>query len=521
MRKLLAASLGLVIGAPAECESRPPAAAPVRDAIVAVGLDAPVGTIDERFLSVAVDTAQVVGATFWNPEAGLEGAGGSYPVPPYDFARPRLRRLAVELAPAYLRIGGTTADKVYYDLGAEPVVNPPAPYRAVLTSKQWDGVADFASALGYRIVFTLNAGPGPRDPGNVWHPDNARTLLEYTRAHHVPVAMWDFGNEANAYPVTISLGYQVPAPQLVRDVTTVRALVQEATPGALLAAPSSAYWPVAGEFMSLYEDFLAAGGGSAVDVVTWHYYPTQSRRCLVATRRASADLMFDPATLNEVDTWAAVVEAGRDRYAKGKPVWLGESGNAQCGGEPGVSDSFSSGFWWLDQLGRLARRGEPVVVRQTLSGSNYGLVDDDTLQPRPDYWTSVLWRRLVGTRVLDVPEGVDPLLRVYAHCTRAGAPDAGPGAVTLAVLNLDRTAGVSLVLDAFGDTADVYELSSPDLASAEARLNGATLLADEDGALPALPPAVVHRDGGVLRARFGPATYGFVVLPAASASACP
>jgi hypothetical protein len=109
---------------------------------------------------------------------------------------------------------------------------------------------------------------------------------------------------------------------------------------------------------------------------------------------------------------------------------------------------------------------------------------------------------------------------VYAHCTRAGAPDAAPGAVTLAVLNLDRASGVSLVLDAFGDSADVYELSSPDPASAEARLNGATLVAEEDGSPPALPPAVVHRDGGVLRARFGPATYGFVVLPAASAPAC-
>jgi heparanase 1 len=520
MRKLLAASLGLVIGAPAECESRPPAEAPVRDRVVSVGMGAPVGTIDERFLSVAVDTAQVVGATFWNPEAGLEGAGGSYPVPPYDFARPRLRRLAQELAPAYLRIGGTTADKVFYDMSAEPVGAAPSPYRAVLTRRQWDGVADFAGALGYRIAFTLNAGPGPRDAANAWHPDNARALLEYSRAHAVPVALWDFGNEANAYPVTISLGYGVPPAQLARDAAAARALVHEVTPGALLAAPSSAYWPVAGEFMSLYADFLASGGGSVVDVVTWHYYPTQSRRCLVATRRASQDLMFEPATLNEVDTWAATVEAGRDAFAKGKPVWLGESGNAQCGGEPGVSDSFASGFWWLDQLGRLARRGESVVVRQTLSGSNYGLIDDERLQPRPDYWTSVLWRRLAGTRVLDVPAGADPLLRVYAHCTRAGAPDAAPGAVTLAVLNLDRASGVSLVLDAFGDSADVYELSSPDPASAEVRLNDATLVAEEDGSPPPLPPSVVHRDGGVLRARFGPATYGFVVLPAASAPAC-
>jgi hypothetical protein len=235
--------------------------------------------------------------------------------------------------------------------------------------------------------------------------------------------------------------------------------------------------------------------------------------------------MLDPETLDEVDTWAARVESARDRYARGKPVWLGESGNAQCGGEPGVSDAFVSGFWWLDQLGRLARRGQSVLVRQTLSGSNYGLIDEATLTPRPDYWSAVLWRRLIGVRVLDArvgngPSGADSLLRVYAHCARSGAPDARPGAVTLVVLNLDRSSAASLVLDAYGDTAEVYELSSPDVTSAEIRLNGGTLRATDDGAPPPLAPSVVHRSAHGLRARFGPATYGFVVLPDASARAC-
>jgi heparanase 1 len=378
--------------------------------------------------------------------------------------------------------------------------------------------------LDYRVLFTLNAGPGPRDANGAWQPDNARALLEYSHARQYPVALWDLGNEANVFPVTIRLGYSVGGAQLARDATTARALIDATTPGALLAAPSSAYWPIFGELFPLSNDFLAAGGGRAIDVVTWHYYPQQSRRCLLATRRASPDRMLDPATLDELDRWAAHVESVRDRYARGKPVWLGESGNAQCGGEPGVSDAFVSGFWWLDELGRTARRGQSVLVRQTLSGSNYGLIDDVTLAPRPDYWTAVLWRRLMGERVLDAPAGADSLLRVYAHCTRAGAPDARPGSVTLAVANLDRSSAVSLALDSFGGTADVYELSSQDLASTEIRLNGGALRAEDDGAPPVLAPRVVH--GGAsplhpLRARFGPATYGFVVLPEAGAPACP
>jgi hypothetical protein len=494
--------------------------APERAGVVVLNLATPVATVDPRYLGVAVDTAQVVGATFWSPDAGPEVPGGSHPVAPYDFARPRLRRLAQELAPAYLRIGGTTADKVFYDLSDTPVAAPPAPYRAVLTRAQWDGVNAFAAALDYRVLFSLNAGPGPRDANDVWQPDNARALLEYTRSRQYPVALWDFGNEANAFPVTIGPGYSVSAAQLASDAAAVRALVDATTPGVLLAAPSSAVWPVLGELFPLSTEFLASGGGRAIDVVTWHYYPQQSHRCLLATRRASADRMLDPETLDELDTWAARVESARDRYARGKPVWLGESGNAQCGGEPGVSDAFVSGFWWLDQLGRLARRGESVFVRQTLSGSNYGLIDEATLTPRPDYWTAVLWRRLIGVRVLDARSGADSRFRVYAHCARPGAPDARPGAVTLVVLNLDPSSAASLVLDAYGDSAEVYELSSPDVTSAEIRLNGGTLRAADDGAPPAMAPSVVHRSATGLRARFGPATYGFVVLPDASAQAC-
>jgi heparanase 1 len=524
MRRLLAVVLGVAFGSPLDGQAPfviPAVEAPTRDEVVTLSLAAPVATVDARFLSVAVDTAQVVGATFWSPDAGPELPGGTHPVAPYDFARPRLRRLAEELAPAYLRIGGTTADTVFYEMGTGPVAAPPAPYRAVLTRAQWDSVNAFAMGLDYRVLFTLNAGPGPRDASGAWQPDNARTLLEYSHARHYPVALWDLGNEANVFPVTIRFAYLVGAAQLARDAATARALVDATTPGALLAAPSSAYWPIAGELFPLSTDFLAAGGGRAIDVVTWHYYPQQSRRCLLATRRASLDRMLDPSTFDELDTWAARVESARDRYAQGKPVWLGESGNAQCGGEPGVSDAFASGFWWVDELGRTARRGQPVLVRQTLSGSNYGLIDDVTLAPRPDYWTAVLWHRLMGERVLDAPAGDDSLLRVYAHCTRSGAPDARSGAVTLAVVNLDRSSAVSLALDSFGGTADVYELSSADLASTEVRLNGAALRAEDDGAPPPLQPRVVRRADGPLRARFGPATYGFVVLPDAAAPACP
>ncbi len=490
------------------------AAFPVRPATPVVTTTSVAATIDDRFLSVAVDVAQVVGAPFWSPLDA--GAPYQRPVPPYDFTRPRLRALAKALAPAYLRVGGTTADDVYYDLSDTPVATAPAPYQYVMTRAQWDAVNAFAAAVAMEVMFTLDAGKGPRDAAHAWTPDNARALLAYTASKGYPIALWELGNEVDVFPLAHGLS-QVTPQQFAKDVAVARALVTSTTPGVPLGAPSSAYWPVIGETIPFYAAFMDAGGGS-LDVVTWHYYPMQSDRCPIATRRADASLVFDPATLDEIDRWAGQTEDA----AQHKPVWLGETGNAQCGGQPGVSDTFAAGFWWLDELARMARRGERVVVRQTLSGSDYGLVDDATLTPRPDYWTSVLWRALVGSRVLDVAAGTDPMLRVYAHCARAGATDAGHGSVVLVVLNLDRDRGVELDLDAFGgDQADVYALSAATTDSVDVALNGAALALQSDGSVPAMTPSRVTRASGSLRATFPPASYGFVVVPGAGASACP
>src|SRR6516225_1838177 len=70
-----------------------------------VATDRAAATVDERFLSIAVDIAQVVGGKFWT--AGVTANGGMGPVQPFDFTRSRLGNLVKPLGPAYLRVGGT------------------------------------------------------------------------------------------------------------------------------------------------------------------------------------------------------------------------------------------------------------------------------------------------------------------------------------------------------------------------------------------------------------------------------
>ena len=97
----------------------------------------------------------------------------------------------------------------------------------------------------------------------------------------------------------------------------------------------------------------------------------------------------------------------RDQFAPGKPIWLTETADAACGGNPWAA-TFLDTFRYLDQLGRLARAGVQVVMHNTLAASDYGLIDERTLQPRPNYWGALLWRQMMGTTVLDADVPFSP-----------------------------------------------------------------------------------------------------------------
>ena len=161
---------------------------------------------------------------------------------------------------------------------------------------------------------------------------------------------------------------------------------------------------------------------------------------------------------------ARVLPSLRDEFAPGKPMWLTETAEAACGGNPWAS-TFLDTFRYLDQLGRLAKAGVQMVAHNTLAASDYGLLDETTLRPRPNYWAALLWRRLMGTIVLDA--GVHDGVHVYAHCRRGAR-----SAVTLLAINTDRTNAVTLRLPV---SSERYTLSADDLQSAEVTLNGTAL----------------------------------------------
>lgn len=399
--------------------------------------------VDKRFLSFSIDMSQVVGKRWWNPQGKrvwrlLDNFNSS----PFDFKNERVRFFAKELSPAFVKFGGTLADDVFYSVSDFPEKLPPK-YSEVLTSDKLNLMSEFAKSCGLDVAFSLNAGFGPRKKGS-WTPSNAKELLRAAKEIGFNVGVWLFGNEPNAY-VLRKFGFLMTGKKYAGEFGVAREVVTDYFPSSLVGGCSNIFWPIFGEFFPFTGPFLK-NNSAKLDVLSWHFYPSQSRRSPVATRRLKPLLFLNPSKLDKTLVWARYVMNLRDKFSPRSALWLSETGMAIAGGERGVSDCFVSSFWWLDHLGLLARMGHSVVIRQTLCGGDYGLIDEASFEPNPDLWCSWLWKRFMGERVFDTSHSnYGSWVRVYAHSTSSLFERFKEGSVSFLLINLsDKTDFVNL-----------------------------------------------------------------------------
>ena len=93
-------------------------------------------------------------------------------------AHPKLRALARNLAPAFLRVGGSLQDRTVAAFPGvpQPPPAPPTMLALQLNASTFDGVLDFADATGLDLVYGLNAAVGRQTAsggGGAWDADNA------------------------------------------------------------------------------------------------------------------------------------------------------------------------------------------------------------------------------------------------------------------------------------------------------------------------------------------------------------
>jgi len=488
------------------------------------------GTVDERFQSYNIEMVEVTGGRFWKPYASQDKAkpdapkteGGNQPAgmdpglyeyrAPIDLSNARLRKLAAALGPAYLRVSGTWANTTYFDPAGEGAKEaPPEGFKGVLTGKEWKGVVDFAGTAGAEIVTSFATSAGTRDAAGVWTPKEAEKLLSFTKSAGGHIVAAEFMNEPTFAEIGgAPKGYDAAA--FARDIAVFRAFAAKDAPGMLVVGPGgvgegSQLVPAQMHLLATTE--LMKATGAVFDVFSYHSYGGVSSRCggMGSTGTTSLGAALTTEWLGRGDQIEQFYSAIRDHYEPGKPIWNTETGQTACGGDRWAS-TFADSFRYLDQLGDLAKRGVQVQMHNTLAASDYGLLDEKTYTPRPNYWAALLWRRLMGTTVLNAGSSPLPTLRLYAHCLRNHQ-----GGVALLAINLDRVGSQSLDLPV---EAESYTLTAKDLTDGKVLLNGRELALGDSDALPALT-GVAKKSGGI---SLPPESITFLAFSGANNASC-
>lgn len=496
--------------------------------------------VHDAAISTASDSFRWTGVNFdfWpTTKAKWDGAGALI----LDLDNPSLRTLARGLSGSLLRLGGSPADFLLYDVTPDACsaanlnkTQPPGKgyfcpiwdqvVGQCLTLERWQALLTFAGDAGLSLVLDLNACWGRTSPVSDQDWSLIDGLLAATAAARDSwgKGLWgvEYANEvySNISPAV----YGAAAARL-------RARLDELWPAPAIAprvmGPDAAEDDLSPSYYTtmLNASRSAATGASAFHAVTFHDY---------------ADDCCKPADGNVLnvtclDAFFAKAAWVRDiAAAHGVATWNGEGALHAYSGVAGLTNTALSTLFYLHALGAYADGGFGLFSRQALVGGDYELVNRSTFAPTPDYWGLLLFRTLVSGTALNVSVIATPhaaasgSVRAHAFCTHGGPP----GSVTVLLVNFAAMQGeaVSVAWPSPPDAAargQLYQLTGvagwggADASSDLFRisLNNDTLAMTPEGALPPLPPVAVAL---AAPAWLPPASATFLVWPAAAAAAC-
>lgn len=469
-----------------------------------------------------------------------------------DLSHPFLAKAVQAFERLRIRIGGSLQDQVQYDIGK--LRSPCHPFqktqdglfgfsKGCLRMNRWDELNHFFNKTGAIITFGLNALYGRHQIrkgvwGGDWDSSNARNFINYSVSKGYQIDSWEFGNELSGS----GIGASVSAEQYGKDLINLKAILDKSYKNSEskppLVAPGGFYdreW---------YGKLLQVSGSSIVNVMTHHIYNLGAGVDPNLVRK-----ILDPNYLSRISETFRNLRQTIQMHGPWASAWVGESGGAYNSGGRLVSDTFVNSFWYLDQLGIASKYDTKVYCRQTLIGGNYGLLNTTTFVPNPDYYSALLWHRLMGKGVLAANTSASPFLRTYAHCSK------GRAGITLLMINLSNQTEfeinvrnsmtvnlhvekntvstdssimhslkktVSWVGNKASDEPlfrEEYHLTPKDgyLRSQTMLLNGTPLELTDEGDIPSLSPILHDVNSPIAVAPF---SITFIVLPNFDAPAC-
>lgn len=352
-----------------------------------------------------------------------------------DLSHPLLAKAIQAFRNLRIRIGGSLQDQVLYDV--ESLKAPCHPFRKMkgglfgfskgcLHMNRWDELNHLFSRTGAIVTFGLNALYGRHQIrkgvwGGAWDSSNAYDFMNYTVLKGYKIDSWEYGNELSGSGVSASVSAELYGKDLIKLKDVVNNLYKNSDLKPSLVAPGGFFdkqW---------YAKLLQVTGSGIVNFVTHHIYNLGA-----GMDPNLVNKILDPHYLSKVSETFSNLSQTIQQNGPWASAWVGESGGAYNSGGRHVSDTFVNSFWYLDQLGMASRYNTKVYCRQTLVGGHYGLLNTTTLVPNPDYYSALLWHRLMGKGVLAVGSNASPFLRSYAHCSK------GRAGITLLLINLSN-----------------------------------------------------------------------------------
>ncbi len=444
-----------------------------------------IGSVDERYQSYNIEMCEVLGGDFWVPYNLIDSVKKSsnktgfaalkWKIDPINLYEPKLRHLAAALGPVYVRVSGTWANDFYFQNNDQPTLSvAPKGFANVLTRPQWKGVIDFCKAVDGKIVSSFAISDGMHNDKGEYQTAQVKALIDYTKSIGGEIAAAEMFNEPTfASHGNAPKGYD--AQSYVRDFAIFDKFVKQYYPQMMVIGPGSVgeggvLGSVAIKMDIPTEEIMASLPKNPFQAYSYHFYGGVSKRC---GGNQTAESVLTSEWLSKTEKGLDFYQQSRDKYNPNAPIWLNETAEAACGGDP-LASTYVDTFRYLEQLGRLAKKGVQSVMHNTLARSEYALLDHDTHNPRPNYWAALLWGKLMGTQVYEagtLAQGVD----IFVHNLK-GKPQ---GRAALILNTTDKATSINLPA-----SAKIYALTADELLTKKVKLNGKELKLTEQDALP-------------------------------------
>lgn len=348
----------------------------------------------------------------------------------------RLEYLTKQLSPAIVRVGGTDGDFVYFDIGDEKGCNnlPKPGYDdgeywnyTCLSMDKFDTFISWSKKTNTKIVWSLPVGYPlyPNVSSLSWNSTNSKQFLQYLKSQNYTskdIYGFGIGNEINYGDPFINATWQANAFKQLNNILTE--IYGTSNHGFKLIGPdphsstvrpqtltNSSMFRYIEDFFQQTCDFLYAGDYHVyINLVNSSDYITPNGLNLqnYESGRIMNDINYDTECMKKVLNNIHIGEIGPMNH---EIEWKYQD----------MINKYWDGFWWLDSIGFASKIGQKVAQRWRLYSQNNtvkynkNLIGDGYI-PNPDYYTSYLFKYIMGINVLDI-ESNNEYLRVYSHCT--------------------------------------------------------------------------------------------------------